>query len=248
MLKTILSLKRAKLLTPKAVYLLLRSLALHGLNIMAILQFAAWRKPGRLAIDDGEQKISYAELLQQSLILAGQLSSQYGIREGDKLALLCRNHVFLVKAIAAVSRLGADCYLISSELSGEQLQDIIDKHDFSLLIADFEQQGKLAKIAKTRIIYVAELSTNEDLANTPIKLKKTRAADIVVFSSGSGGRPKTTQRRPSATKYLSPFLAVLSDLELYKYKTVYIATPIYHGFALAALFISLLLSSSIYLA
>ena len=245
MFKPVSSLIKAGLLSPRALILLLRALSLHGLNLMTVLQFSAFRNPNRIAIDDGKRKLGYKELLSKSMGLAQEFDINYGLKPGDKVALICRNHVFFVAALSALSRLGVDSYLISTELSESQLTSLLNKNDFKLIIADDEQGDKLISLSK-QVVFISSIVVTENQTQR-FRLKKAAAANIVVFSSGTGGSLKTAERKPSATNYLSPFLAVLSDLQLYKFGSVYIATPIYHGFALAALIISVLLSSTVYL-
>ena len=72
-------------------------------------------------------------------------------------------------------------------------------------------------------------------------LKKTRPGNIVVMTGGTTGQPKAASRKPSLFAFLPPFVALLCQVNLDNYRSVYIATPVYHGFGLAAVFMSVIL-------
>jgi len=78
------------------------------------------------------------------------------------------------------------------------------------------------------------------------RLKKAVGGNIVVMTGGTTGRPKSASRKPSIFTFLPPFCALLTQVQLARYRSVYIATPIYHGFGLASLFIGVVLRVTMY--
>ncbi len=70
-----------------------------------------------------------------------------------------------------------------------------------------------------------------------------KTGNIVVMTGGTTGRPKAASRKPSILDFLPPFVALLTRIHLDTYRTVYIATPIYHGFGVAALFMGVILGA-----
>ncbi|HKA06749.1 MAG TPA: fatty acid--CoA ligase family protein, partial [Gemmataceae bacterium] len=80
-----------------------------------------------------------------------------------------------------------------------------------------------------------------------VRLKKAKAGNIVVMTGGTTGQPKAASRKPSVFDFLPPFVALLTQIHLDNYRTVYIATPIYHGFGVAALFMGVMLGGEMYL-
>ena len=79
-----------------------------------------------------------------------------------------------------------------------------------------------------------------------VRLKKVKTGNIVVMTGGTTGKPKSASRKPSFFNFLSPFMALLSQVHLDRYHSVYIATPIYHGFGVASLFMSVILGGEMY--
>jgi acyl-CoA synthetase (AMP-forming)/AMP-acid ligase II len=69
----------------------------------------------------------------------------------------------------------------------------------------------------------------------------------VVLTSGTTGQPKAAGRKPSALNVLPPFLALLVSSGLATSRSIYIATPIYHGYGLAMLLIGLALGAELYI-
>jgi acyl-CoA synthetase (AMP-forming)/AMP-acid ligase II len=79
-----------------------------------------------------------------------------------------------------------------------------------------------------------------------LRLKKVKTGNIVVLTGGTTGQPKAASRKPSVLDFLPPFIALLSQVHLDRYRSVYIATPIYHGFGLAALLLGVILGAEMY--
>ena len=68
----------------------------------------------------------------------------------------------------------------------------------------------------------------------------------MVLTGGTTGKFKSAGRKQSITDFLNPLVALLEKMQLHQYKTVYIPTPIYHGYGLAALTVALLLGKEMY--
>ena len=60
---------------------------------------------------------------------------------------------------------------------------------------------------------------------------------IVILTGGTTGNSKAAAHKPSIFNFLNPFLTLLTRLNLINYNTAYIATPIYHGYGVAILFL-----------
>lgn len=82
--------------------------------------------------------------------------------------------------------------------------------------------------------------------STNRQLKTVKTGNIVVMTGGTTGQPKPASRKPSVLNFLPPFIALLEQVNLDDYRSLYIATPIYHGFGLAALLIGMVLGGELY--
>lgn len=229
------------MLSPLALYRLLSSYFRCGINLMMLLQFAEKKYAERTVLVDDDEALTYRELLEQSTTLAIYLKDHFHLQSGQKVGLLCNNHSALVKAIFAISRLGADVHLLNSEMSSSQLQAFINRYDYDLLIYDKELAQAVAKTTydKNKMFSYHESlpaisnairhTATGDLA----KLPRTSTSKIILQTGGTTGVPKEAAHQPSLFHYLQPFLAFVQRLKIVNYPTAYIATPIVHGYGIA---------------
>lgn len=253
MLASLHALYRTQLLTIPGLHRLLEALATTGENPMALLRIAAALHPRRTAIIDEQEQLSYPDLWRQAEQLAGALHTGYGIRERQQVAIACRNHAAAIKAIFACSRLGAHVVLISPEMSHDQLRALEERWRFDFYVYDEPLAPVFAdpKLGKKSLpSYHATDGSIDQLARQPgrsnVRLKKARAGNIVVMTGGTTGQPKAIRRTPSVLDFLPPFVALLTQTRLDQHRGLYIATPIYHGFGVSALFIGVVLGATMY--
>jgi acyl-CoA synthetase (AMP-forming)/AMP-acid ligase II len=253
MLALLKKLHRTRLLTFPGILRLLEAVLATGVNPMAMLRVAAKLHPGRTAVVAEEERLSYPELWRQAETLARVLHGQYGIQERQKVAIACRNHAAAIKAIFACSRLGAHVFLVNPEMSHDQLRALEESRRFDFYIYDEPLAPVLTEPAfggRSLPSYHASDACIHSLATRPDaakrRLKRAKAGNIVVMTGGTTGQPKAASRKPSIVDFLPPFVALLTQIHLDNYRTVCIATPIYHGFGVAALFMGVMLGAQMH--
>jgi len=244
---------RIRLLTPAGLFYLLEAILTTGVNLMVLLRLAAKLHPKRGLFVNQREQVTYAQLWQQAETLACALQQSYGVQPQQKVAIACRNHGAAIKTIFAVARLGAHLYLLNPELSAEQLQALDARMNFALFIHDeaLSSLGATTALANKALpayhptaASVDCLSSQASANSSP--LPKVTAGAIVVMTGGTTGQPKSVSRKPSLINYLPPFLALLTQVHLERYQSLYVATPISHGYGLAMLLIGLLLGVNLY--
>ncbi len=213
-----------------------------GINLMTLLHFAEQVHGDRIVLVDDEETLNYKQLLSQSTNLAFSLKEKVQLKSGQKVGMLCKNHTSLVKSIFAVSRLGADVYLLNAEISMDKLNELVVRHDFDVLIYDSEL---IALIEQSCFENHKILSYHDDLPavnnllhiknNTKEGLQRTAMSRLVLQTSGTTGNAKEAPHKPSLFTYLNPFITLMNRLKLLNYNTAYIGTPIYHGYGIAIL-------------
>lgn len=233
---------KIKLLSPISLYRLIVAISNNGMNVMTLLHFAKLKYGSKMALIDDEETITYEELFQQSQKLAICLKEKYQLERGQKVGFMCKNHAALVKAIFAVSRVGADVYLLNAEASIDQFNTMDQRHGFHLLIYDRELHELLdqSKYTKARIFtYHDQLPAINNLLllemNEKQTLERSSSSKLVLQTSGTTGNSKDAAHKPSLFNYLNPFITFIQRLKIVNYKTAYIATPIYHGYGIAVL-------------
>ena len=254
MLTLIKKLYRTRLLTLAGLFHLLAAVMTTGINLMAMLRLAAKLHPHRLAVVDHQERLSYPQLWQQAESLAIALQRDYGICRRQHVAIACRNHAAAIKAIFAVSRLGAHILLINLEMSADQILALAERLRFDFYIYDAPLTSGLEGSAlchHSLPAYHPNAPSINQLAARPYaskkSLKKVKTGNIVVMTGGTTGQPKPASRKPSLFTFLPPFVALLCQIHLDRYRTVYVATPIYHGFGLAALLMGVILGAEMYI-
>lgn len=256
MLKLIGKLYRTRLLTPTGLFRLLEAVLTTGINLMSLLRIAAKLHPQRTAVIDDQSKLSYSQLWEHCESLAAALQLEYDVQQHQNVAIACRNHSATIKSIFAVSRLGVNTFLFNPEMSASQIESLMERLKIDFYIYDHQDNIPIpqwlqdAQEKRSAVPAYHPTAANIDqLAAKPRpanKLKTVKTGSLVVMTGGTTGQPKPASRKPSIFNFLPPFIALLNQVQLDSYRSVYIATPIYHGFGLAALLIGILLGAELY--
>src|SRR4051794_14367288 len=109
----------------------------------------AARYPDDTAIIDELGTLSFKEGHQRTNALAHALRED-GIKEGDGVAIMCRNHRGFVDAYVAVSKLGANALFLNTAFSGPQLTDVADREEPKAIIYDHEFAELIKDAGKRR--------------------------------------------------------------------------------------------------
>src|SRR5437868_3810092 len=88
----------------------LRALAPWGATIAGGYRAAAARTPNAEAVIDERVVLTFRELTHRATKLANGLE-QRGVKPGDKVALLCRNHAGMITCFIACAEMGVDALL-----------------------------------------------------------------------------------------------------------------------------------------
>lgn len=242
MFRLLYVLYKIKCISPMNLFYLASSFIACGVNLMTLLNFAARKFPNQLFLVTDHEALTYKQLLDSSTKLAKAFQVRMGIQSGNKVAIMCKNHASIVKSIFAVSRLGADVYFISTEISKLKFNKLIHQHGFHLLIYDFElsQIVDQSDYANPKVLsnHTELEAVNNHLlfeGDESFKLRRASGGKIILHTSGTTGSSKEIVHNPSLFNYLNPFIALINRLEMLKYKSAYIATPIYHGYGIAIL-------------
>lgn len=252
MLKLIHTMFKMRILSPVALYCLASAVHKHGINIMTLLGFAEKVYTDKIAIVDENETLTYKELLSQSKKIFMILKEKYQLRSGHKVGFLCKNHSWFIKALFAVSQSGADIYLLNTEMSSRQLNNILDKSDFHLIIYDFEMNPLIdgSSYQKDKLLsYHDSLPALNNLlhqySHENHKIMRSSTSKVVMLTGGTTGASKAAAHKPSLYNYLNPFVALITRLKLVKYDTAYIATPIYHGYGIGVLLLFIALGKKV---
>jgi fatty-acyl-CoA synthase len=205
----------------------------------------ARRTPHRAACIDEDGELSYSELDEAAHAVANGLLDM-GVRAGDGVALLARNHRWFLIANFGAARVGARIILLNSEFSGPQIKEVSEREGAKVIIYDDEYTNAVSKaepkLGKLRALGVnpdkdaadePSGSTDETLAELIARSSKEPApkagkhASIIILTSGTTGTPKGANRSTPPT--LAPVGGILSHVPFKAGEVTSLPSPMFHA-------------------
>jgi acyl-CoA synthetase (AMP-forming)/AMP-acid ligase II len=200
---------------------------------------AAKRYPHRTAIIDDAGEMTWSELAAQINQLTQALKDR-GARPGDSIAVLARNHRYLVIALVATMQLGGRVLLLNTMASRSQLGELAEREDASVVIVDQEFLEVAQDVERSRLVLGwADDDAPEDLPTlasltggrpTTGHAKPERHGQIIIFTSGTSGLPKGARREEPTN--LMPLIAFFGAIPYRGGSTVVVAAPLFHSWGL----------------
>lgn len=250
--RQLLILTRRGVLTPGRPDRVLRQVAsilAWGAGIAGEIRQAAARSPDAIAVvDEARGEITYAALLASCERAAHVLLAQ-GLSPGDRVGLLCRNHLGLVELLGGASTAGVDVVLLNTGLAAAQVTEMVEREGISLVVHDEEFGGLTDGLSVPRLGEHAFLDLMDALVDADEATGRlrppARAGRVVVLTSGTTGLPKGA-RRPHP-RSLSGLASVLDRIPLWPRETVLLSAPIFHTWGFGALQLALAMRDTIVL-
>jgi fatty-acyl-CoA synthase len=241
--------KRLGLLNPATVATTGAAALYWGPGTAAAYAAAAARSPRRVAVIDDYGQLTYLELEWRCSRVAAALRHR-GVRAGDAVGLLCRNHRGFVESNVALAKLGARVVYLNPGLPSSQLQEVIEREAVRLVIADRERADDLDH--SDIVIAAPEGDTEWTFPGLPswrplLQLPRPTASDDpVVLTSGTTGAPKGT-RRTTSRATAAAALGVLERIPFERGQTIVLPAPLFHAWGLSQLIASATLGSTVVL-
>jgi fatty-acyl-CoA synthase len=220
----------------------------------------ARRNPHRTAIVDDEGTMTFAELNDAVNAVANGLLG-LGVRGGDGVAILARNHRWFLIANYASARVGARTILLNTEFSGPQIRDVSEREGARVIIYD-DEYSDAVKMASPALGAIRALGTNPDSpepsSSTDETLaeliersskdaapKATKKSSIIILTSGTTGTPKGATRHAPPT--LAPIGGVLSAVPFKAGEVTALPSPMFHALGYLHATIAMTLGSTLVL-
>jgi acyl-CoA synthetase (AMP-forming)/AMP-acid ligase II len=201
-----------------------------------------------LIVGRSGETLSYRELDERSARLARLLHDR-GLRPGDKIAILAENHPRYFEVYWAALRSGLYLTAVSRYLSPEEAGYIVDDSESTAIITTAAQSStasallELAPSCRLRLMMDGAspgFEPYEDLVASypPERLPDQPKGDVMLYSSGTTGRPKGIRRPLSGVQIDDPAAygmgAFESGLLGMDETSVYLCpAPLYHAAALS---------------
>ena len=238
--KTLLDAGLIEPIRPDRLALVGRSLVRWGTASAGAIGVAAARAPDQPVLIDELGTLSYGELHRRANALASSFAA-HGIRPGDGVAIMCRNHRGFMDASIACSRLGAHALYLNTMFAAPQLADVVAREGASAIVYDEEFAALLGEVRGIDKRFVA-WHDGEGAAGDPVLEDLIAAGDsagvpspaepgrVVILTSGTTGTPKGARRTHAG---LSSAAALLSKIPYRARGATMIAAPLFHSWGLA---------------
>jgi fatty-acyl-CoA synthase len=225
----------------------------HGLLAGAVT-IGAIRNGDRVAMRDERGEVTYKELDERTNALANAWREK-GLKPGDGVAILVRNHRGFLDAVFAAAKCGAKIILLNTSFAGPQIREVADREGTDLLVFDDEYSDVLKGVEPPHgrwRAWVDEGSATDadDTLDTLIASTSTKgppragtAPKIVILTSGTTGTPKGAPR--DEPKSLGIIGGLLSKVPFRARETTELAVPLFHALGFASMALGLALGSTL---
>ncbi|MCW2954618.1 MAG: AMP-dependent synthetase and ligase [Conexibacter sp.] len=216
-----------------------------GTTSAGALAVTAARSPAQPAIIDELGTLTYAEEQRRTNALASSLQ-RHGLRPGDRVAIMCRNHRGFIDLTVACAKLGAHVIYLNTAFAAPQLTEVVEREDAAAIVYDEEFAPVVEGVRADRKRFIAwrdgeggsngvggdpiveDLIAEGDPKGVPAPAEPGR---VIILTSGTTGAPKGARR--SSPGSLDPAAALLSKIPLHAHGTTVIAAPLFHTWGLA---------------
>ncbi len=201
------------------------------------------RYPERQALIAGPRRLTFAELDEFSDRIAGALRRDFGVKAGDRVALLMGVDVDYPLCFFALMKLGAVAVPLNTRFKGEELSYEIDNSESSLLILDQEFWPVIESWLPGRKTLRRVIFNGQDIPPGAVPLAnllapRPRLGDphqpqeddtaVIMYTSGTTGHPKGAMQTHlgiiAADMLIDDFLQIDAECD-----RIICAVPLFHS-------------------
>ncbi|MGH7818892.1 MAG: class I adenylate-forming enzyme family protein [Candidatus Binatia bacterium] len=235
---------------------LARNVLLRDFHPSTLWGLHAANLPDKLALVEGERLLTWRELDARINRLAQGLLS-IGIRPGDRVAYMLRNSIEWIESLAACSKIGAAAVFVSYRYTPPEIEYLVSNSEAALLVfgADYREVVAQAKerlgLPDRAFLEVGgapgspfpsydELIHRSSEEEPPRELRSRGGSRVILYTSGTTGRPKGAVRDLSRAG-LGSLLDFLQAVPFRRSDRHLVAAPLYHatGSGFATIHVSL---------
>ncbi len=222
-------------------------------TVLEGLAHQASQRGQKTALQDGDRSFTFADVEAVSSALAASLHRTYGIRKGDRVALLMANSWELAATVLAVFKLGAIAVTLNTKLKSREFSFMLRDCDSPLLIVDPEWWPTVEPIRgglPTQHYVGAQpvpgqpfptlgqlIESGHGLPRVEARVSEWDPA-LIIYTSGTTGLPKGAVL--SHRNLVHSTLSDLATLGVTARDRTVIAAPMFHVTGLIAQFLLLL--------
>lgn len=220
----------------------------------------ARRTPHAAAVIDDFGEMTFKELDDAANAVANGLLAK-GVKGGDGVAILARNHRWFLVSVYGAAKIGARIIMLNSEFSGPQIKEVSEREGGKVIIYD-DEYTQAVQAAEPELGKLRALGVNPDKPDEPSGTDETledliartgsapppkasKNASIIILTSGTTGTPKGANR--SAPPSLAPVGGVLSSVPFKANEVTSLPAPMFHALGFLHATIAMMLGSTLVL-
>lgn len=240
--------------SPRTLVRLARCVRQWGTGPAGGFTSLALRAPDGVGLVDELGSLTFAEMHARSNALAHALRD-LGVREGDGVAIMCRNHRGFIDASIAAAKLGADSLYLNTAFAAPQLVEVLGRDKPRVLIHDEEFAGLVGEASvEVRVLgWTDDAGATHDVPTLEELIAAHDTGDLeppskhgrtVILTSGTTGTPKGAPRSEAG---VDAAVSLLGSIPLRHGWRTHIAAPLFHTWGFAHFALSMLLGSTMVL-
>jgi fatty-acyl-CoA synthase len=238
--------------SPTVMYRIAKTLVQWGTGPAGGYSALAARLPDKVGVEDERGSVTFDEIHRHSNAIARGLEA-LGVAEGDRVAILCRNHRGFIEASVGVAKLGADLVYLNTAFSAVQVEDVVRREQPRAIVLDDEFLPLVADVpgpvrrilawtdSDGALLTLDSLVAEHDDADVRVPERESRS---VILTSGTTGAPKGASRGSGS---LDAAASLVSRLPLRHGMRVHVAAPLFHTWGWAHFHLSMLIGSTLVL-
>lgn len=170
-----------------------------------LFEFSVERFPNRMALVQGNQRYTYAQLNEEVNRVASSLQ-KLGVGKQDRVLLMLKNRLETVILYWAVQKLGAIFTPINFRLSAQEAEYCVNDAEAKVVVFEGASQEAImnAQFQERPILIGLEDTTGADVRykelveKSPVEWERPKVEDsdfaLMLYTSGTTGRPKGVPR------------------------------------------------------
>ena len=166
--------------------------------VSGLVPFWAAATPNAPALTDSRRRWNYAEL-DETIRKAATVLSERGVRRGDRLLIVCENHIAAVLFYFACTMLRAWPVIVNARLSGSEVEEIRRHCGARLLLFTTDGSLHAQRHAHTYGALADDVAgfpgvmfgpVDDQAAPEPEEAEPENEVAALIYTSGTTGRPK----------------------------------------------------------
>ncbi len=235
---------------------------LSKLSVSQLLENVSRREPDHEVSFDGYFRMTYQELWEKSLSLAGSLN-ELGIRKGDRIAVCLPNWNEFVVIYIAASHLGAVLVPFNTRYRQDEVEYILENSEakiafftetfsevnhYDQFTTAIKQVTSLETLITVRfqtyglISYEQLLEKSKQTSFTPLTIDSDSDVFTILYTSGSTGAPKGAMLTHS--NVVNTAIITANAMKCNSDDVFFVAVPVFHVFGLVPSILSTIASGA----